>query len=195
MKTISFFISVFLLPVFISAASQAGELGDLLVHVEALNISRYDYTLGKVLTEKQKKTALVNPVKNKSPITFKFKDRNLNIVAHRTTDRVLILYEQYDQASREKVRDLVGSLFLDFGDPTVFTHDKIIYWAFNDKGKPSGKEYHETKDKGGKLEILATVKLNSSMKIMENADDSDSGSVYYSISSEPVLKLIQSYGE
>jgi len=160
-----------------------------MARVEALDIRRNDYTLGKVLTQKQKGMARRNPLKSSSPGTYKFRDGDLHVVAHKATDRVIILYEQHDPATRERVRELVGSLFLDFGDPTVFAHDQIIYWAFDQKGKISEGDYLRAKDKKAKLNVLATVKLNSSLKIMANNTDVKEGSVYYVISSEPLLKM------
>jgi hypothetical protein len=40
-------------------------------------------------------------------------------------------------------------------------------------------------------QFLATVKLQSSHKIMESTDPVKDGSVYYIVSSEPLLKLIE----
>ena len=113
--------------------------------LEKLNIRRNDYTLGKVLTDKQKQTAQDNAEEKASPGTYKFKDNNLYIVADKATDRVLILYERYEPVSRKKIRELVGALFFDFGDPTVMAHDKTIYWAFDQKGKISEEQYREAK--------------------------------------------------
>ena len=158
--------------------------------VERLNISRGEYTLGKELTDSQKATALKHPEEAANPLTFKFKDGDLYVVAEKTADRVLILYERYEAATLKKVQALVGSLTLDFGDPTVMAHDKIIYWAFGPEGKLSEKQYRNDKDVHKKLNILATVKLNSDMKIVGKSDLSKVGNIYYIISSDPVLKLM-----
>lgn len=158
--------------------------------VERLNISRGEYTLGKVLTDSQKATALKHPEEAANPLTFKFKDGDLYVVAEKTADRVLILYERYEAATLKKVQALVGSLTLDFGDPTVMAHDKIIYWAFGPEGKLSEKQYRNDKDVHKKLNILATVKLNSDIKVLEKKDSAQIGDIYFIISSEPVLKLM-----
>ncbi len=186
----SFVIICLILPFFLPGPSLADELADLCSEVEKLNISRDEYTLCKVLTEEQKKKATRNPVTNPSPGTYKFKDENLFVVAHESSDRVLIIYEQYDPASRKKVRDLTGALFLDFGEPTVMAHKKIVYWAYGKKGKISKDEYKREKKKGKLTPILATVKLSSSEPILKKDAGVGDGSVYYVISSEPVLKLI-----
>jgi len=173
-----------------SVACSSDKLSDLLGQVERLNISREGYTLGKVLTDIQKATALKHPEEAVNPLTFKFKDGDLYVVADKATDRVIILYERYEAATVKKIQALVGSLCLDFGDPTVMAHDKIIYWAFGPEGKLSEKQYRNEKKVNKKLNILATVKLNSDIKVLEKRDSSQIGGIYFIISSEPVLKLI-----
>ena len=179
---------LFFLP-FPSACS-SDKLSNLLGQVESLNISRGGYTLGKVLTDSQKATALKHPEEAANPLTFKFKDGDLYVVADKATDRVVILYERYEAATIKKVQALVGDLTLDFGDPTVMAHDKIIYWAFGPEGKLSEKQYRNDKEVKKKLNILATVKLNSDIKIVGKSDLSKVGNIYYMISSDPVLKLM-----
>jgi len=173
-----------------SSACSSDKLSDLLGQVESLNISRGGYTLGKVLTDSQKATALKHPEEAANPLTFKFKDGNLHVVADKATDRIVILYERYEVATVKKVQALVGDLTLDFGDPTVMAHDKIIYWAFGPEGKLSEEQYRNDKDVKKKLDILATVKLNSDIKVLEKGDSAKIGDIYFIISSEPVLKLM-----
>ena len=175
--------------------SGADELADLFNRIEKLNIRRNDYTLGKVLTDTQKQTAQENTEETSSPGTYKFKDNNLYIVADRATDRVLILYERYEPISGNKIRELVGSLFFDFGDPTVMAHDKTIYWAFDEKGKISEEQYREAKATKMPLKTLATVKLDSTHKVMDSSAPGDNSSVYYIVSSEPILKLLTIRGQ
>ena len=175
-----------------SSACSSDNLSYLLGQVEKLDISRGGYTLGKGLTDGQRATALKHPVEAANPWTFKFRDGDLYVVADKATDRVVILYERYEATTRKQVQALVGSLSLDFGDPTVMAHDKIIYWVFSPEGKLTRAQYKKAKQADGKLNILATIKLNSSMKIMRDSTRSDEESVYYIISSEPALKLIKS---
>lgn len=172
-----------------ACSSRADEFADLFSRVEKLNIRRNDYTLGKVLTDKQKQTAQDNVQEKVGPGTYKFKDNHLYIVADKATDRVLILYERYEPVSGKKIRELVGALFFDFGDPTVMAHDKTIYWAFDEKGKISEEQYREAKATKMPLKTLATVKLDSSHKIMDSSDPGEGSSVYYIVSSEPILRL------
>lgn len=190
-KSVKITILILLLLPF-SFACSSDNLSDLLGQVEKLNISRGDYTLGKGLTDRQKATALKHPVEAANPWTFKFKDGDLSVVADKTTDRVVILYERYETTTIKQVQALVGSLYLDFGDPTVMAHDKIVYWAFSPEGKLTREQYEKAKQADEKLNILATVKLNSSIKIVGDSTQSGESSVYYIISSEPALKLIKS---
>jgi len=171
LKSLRIAILILLLLPFLSACS-SDNLSNLLGQVERLNISRQGYILGKVLTVAQKATALKHTVEAANPWTFKFKDGDLSVVADKVTDRVVIIYERYE--------------------------DTIIYWVFGPEGKLTREQYKKAKKAGGKLNILATVKLNSSIKIMGDSTRSGEGSVYYiissepALSSEPVLKLIKS---
>ena len=189
-KYLTGYIAILLLSM-VACSSQTDESTDLFIRVAKMKIHRNDYTLGETLTDKQKETAQRNAVDAASPATYKFSDNNLFIVADKATDRVLIIYERYDPASKDKVRELVGSLFFDFGNPTVMAHDKTIYWAFDEKGKISEQQYRATKEKQQPLKTLATVKLDSSHKIMGDNGDVQNGSVYYIVSSEPLLKMIE----
>lgn len=190
MRILSVIMAAIVMFVGTAGTSGADELDDLFDRVEKLKIRRHNYTLGKKLTEKQKQTARDNSEDKASAGTYKFKDGNLYIVAAIDTDRVLILYERYEPVSGKKIRELVGSLFFDFGDPTVMAHDKIIYWVYDEKGKISEEQYQEAKETKKPLKTLATVKLDSSHKIMDKSDPGKDSNVYYIISSEPLLRLL-----
>ena len=187
--------------------SRNNEFDILAEKVAALNIIRNQYTLGKKLTEDQKKLAKQNAVKDASPGTYKFNDGNLFVVAEKKSDRVLILYEHFEKASKKKGHELIGALVMEFGDPTVFAHGKTVYWAYNNGGKISDKKFNSAKGASEQLEILATVKLESSEPLMDKDKDKDKDqesaqhakkeggqSVYYVISSEPLLKLLKAEG-
>lgn len=173
------------------ASTSANDLSQLLDQVAALNISREGYVLGKALTDEQKKIALRYPQKIDNPQLFKFKDGQLSIVGLEKTDRIIIMYEDYDGVSSKEIKDLVGNLFLDFGKPTVFNHDKVIYWAWHRDGVISADDFKDAKKRRAPLNILATVKLNSSVEIMSPKQNKGTGNVYYIVSSDPVLKRIK----
>lgn len=175
-----------LVPVSVSALDN---LSTLYSQVESLNIQRQGYVLGKPLTDAQKALARRNPLETDSPAVYKFSDNDLHVVADQATHRVLILYERYTDASQEKIRHLVGDLFMAFEDPTVSAHDKVVYWAWGKKGKFTKQQYDLAKEKKNPLSVFATVKLNSDVPI--TADAESSGDVYYIISSDPILRHFQ----
>jgi len=156
-------------------AAQAADLNRLFKKVEKLKLERQGYVLGAKLNKQQLEIAAANPEEAKAEDTFKFKDDSLFIVAHKETNRVLVIYELFEKAAQKKVQDLVGDLYVNFEEPTVMAHDKIVYWAWVKKGK--------------KLDILATVKCVSDIKIMEKQKEPLNGDVYYIISSDAILKF------
>ncbi len=187
----------------INASSSKNEFDILAEKVAALNMGHHQYTLGKKLTQDQKNFAKQNAVKDASPGTHKFNDANLFVVTEKNSDRVLILYEHYKKASKTKGRELIGALVMEFGDPTVFAHGKTVYWAYNTGGKISKEQFDDAKSTPNQLEILATVKLESSEPLMGNDSAKESQKqgeeereqrVYYIISSEPLLKLLKAQG-
>ncbi len=187
-------ILVFVLP----AALHAGDIKQLFKQVEELNIQRHGYTLGKELDSGQLEIASAHPQKATLPETFKFQDEGMFIVAQKNTNRVLVLYESRDNASQKNVQDLIGDLYMSFEDPTVLAHDKVVYWAFTGKGKVSSEKFDTAKEDKKRLDIIATVKFVSDIKIMEKQQQDLSGYVYYIISSDPILKLLgasNSYAE
>ncbi len=177
-----------------SGLAQANDLNDLFGRVEKLKIERAGYVLGAILNQVQMKTAVADPVDASTKDTFKFKDKNLFVVADKTSNRVLVMYEQFEAASQQKIQDLVGDLYMNFDDPTVLAHDKVVYWAYTKNGKISSKEFDSARQDKKKLDILATVKFISDINIMEKENRSEPApaigqQAYYIISSDPVLKF------
>jgi hypothetical protein len=176
-----------------SSLVQANDLNSLFDQVEKLKIERHGYVLGAVLNQEQMKTAASNPIAASSPDTFKFKDKNLNIVAQKTSNRVLVIYEQFEDATQQKIQNMVGDLYMNFDDPTVLAHDKVVYWAYTKKGKITSIEFDAARQDRKKLNILATVKLITDINIIETGKESEpaTGQVYYIISSDPILKFFK----
>ncbi|MBF0574277.1 MAG: hypothetical protein HQK69_11075 [Desulfamplus sp.] len=172
--------------------NRAENILDIYAKVESLKISWHGYTLGGKLNHSQKEIAQKNPLPSTVSSTYKFKDKELNIVADSKTDRVLIVFEIIENGSQQKVRDMLGSLVIVFNDPTLSAHDKIVYWAYGENGKYSPTQFEEAKEnlknKQDTLPIIATVKLQSEVPIMEKGQDKASGRAYYIISSERLLK-------
>ncbi len=175
---------------FFAGTGIAADLNKLFNQVEKLNLERQGYVLGAKLDKDQLKIAKANPEKAAAPDTFKFRDKNLFIVAHNGSNRIVLIYELVKDADQKQVKDLVGDLYINFEEPTVMAHDKIIYWAWAKKGKISSKEFDQAKeDKKNKkkLDILATVKCVSDIKIMEKPKEASTGDVYYVITSDSIL--------
>ncbi len=173
------------------AAASDDTLTRLFHKVEQLDIQHQGYGLCRVLTAEQRKIAKKNPLASGSPELYKFVDGSLHVVADRATHRVLVMYEKIDNASRQQIQDLVGDLFLAFDEPTISAHDKVIYWAWGQKGKFSRYQFDLAKEKKQPLTILATVKLNSELPIMEKSEEPAAGDVYVIISSDPILRFFQ----
>ncbi|MCF6247685.1 MAG: hypothetical protein L3J69_10020 [Desulfobacula sp.] len=179
-------LSIFL----ITGIGFAADLNILFKQVEKLNLERQGYVLGAKLNKDQLKTAKANPEKAAAADTFKFRDKNLFVVAHNGSNRIVLLYELFKDADQQQVKDLVGDLYMNFEDPTVMAHDKIIYWAWAKKGKISSLEFDNAKDdktNKTKLGILATVKCVSDIEIMAKQKEASTGDVYYVITSDPIL--------
>lgn len=164
-------------------------LKQLFKQVEKLKIERNGYVLGAKLSRKQLKTAESNPVETTSDDTFKFKDNTLFVVAQKSSKRVLVIYEAFEDATQKKIQNLIGDLYMTFDDPTVLAHDKVVYWAYENRGKITAVEFDTAKKDKKKLAILATIKLTSDINIMEKTKEPLTGHVYYIISSDPILKF------
>lgn len=176
-----------------SGLARANDLNSLFDLVESLKIERHGYVLGAALNQVQMETAASNPIDASASDTFKFKDKNVNIVAQKTSNRVLIIYEQFEDATQQEVQNLVGDLYMNFDEPTVLAHDKVVYWKYTKKGIITSKEFDAARQDRKKLDILATVKFISDINIMEKVKESEpaTGQVYYIISSDPILKLFK----
>jgi len=176
-----------------SGVAHASDLSHLFDRVENLKIERNGYTLGAALSPVQLRTAKSNPVDSSVKDTLKFKDKNLYVVVQKTSHRVLIIYEQFEDATQQKIQDLIGDLYISFEEPTVLAHDKVVYWAYTKKGIITSKAFDMARQDKKKLDILATIKFISDINIMEKIKDAEParGQVYYIISSAPILKFFQ----
>lgn len=183
------FIASGLIVLFLTGLCYAQDLDDLFKQVEQLKLERQGYLLGAKLSKEQLKIAEANPEEATAEETFKFQDNTLHVVAQKGSNRILVIYEQFENADQKKVQQVVGDLYLSFEDPTVLAHDKIVYWAWTKKGKISTKEFDTAKKDQKKLNILATVKYISEVKIMEKKETSQTGDAYYIISSDPISKF------
>lgn len=188
-KTLKFWVVLTIL--FSLVPAHAGELEELFASIEALNISRGGYVLCKSLTPDQQSVADKNREEANSEKVYKFRDNALNIVVDKSTNRVLVIFEQFEQLDQAGVQNLVGELFMAYEEPTVSAHDKVVYWAWGKKGKFTADQFNLAKEKKKALAIQATVKLNSEIKIVDKSQAEAKGSAYYIISSDPLLKFFK----
>ncbi len=183
------FIASSLAVLFFTGLGHTQDLNNLFKQVEHLKLERQGYVLGAKLSEAQLKTAETNPEEATAEETFKFKDNTLHIVAQKGSNRIVVIYEQFQNADQKRVQQVVGDLYISFEDPTVLAHDKIVYWAWTKKGKISTQAFDAAKKDKKKLDILATIKYISEVKIMDKKEASLTGDAYYIISSDPILKF------
>jgi hypothetical protein len=159
MGKVSGIIAVCSVLFFMAGVSSAQEQDQLFNQVEKLKIQRQGYVLGAPLTKAQQAIATNNPLAAVSKKVFKFRDKNLNIVADKKTFRVLVMYEQFEKLSQSQVQEKVGELFMAYEDPTILAHDKVVYWAWGKKEKFTAAQFDMAKEKKKKLAIIATVKF------------------------------------
>ena len=176
---------------FFVSALHADELDRLSRQVARLKLERNGYVLGAALNQDQIRTAMANPVQASALGTYKFKDKNLFIVAQEATHRVLVIYEQFEQASRKQVQDLIGDLYINFEEPTILAHEKVVYWAYSKNGKISAQTFDAAKKDKKTLDFIATVKCISDVNIMTTSKEPAQGLIYYIISSDPMLKFFK----
>lgn len=173
----------------------------LLADVIGLKLGMNGFILGKILNAEQLKIARQHPVQGAYEGTYKFRNNDLVIVVDQKTDRILAMYRQEKDVDLMHVKSLVAQLMNRFEAPTVMAHEKIIYWAFNKFGSVSEEDFNRAKKVGqtSELAIIGTVKLNSDIEISpvvpQPADSAtkeeppnQKGTVYYIISSDPLIK-------
>lgn len=170
-----------------ASAFKSNSVMGLFEQVEGLSLSRNGYTLGAVLDDRQKKIAKLNPVQSDTAKTYKFQDRGLNLVIDADTHRVIVMYEYFESLDEHRIKELAGGLLLDFGEPTVVAHDALFYWAYDGQGRMTPEAFNQAKAQKKDPGILATVKLNSEIPIMEKQEEKVLGTAYYIISSNPLL--------
>lgn len=169
--------------------------------VAQLSLGFENYILGQILTEEQKAFAKKHNVLKTLKGTYKFQDGDTFVVVKANDDMIIGIYKQYDSASRETVKQVIGDLMLRFKEPTAMAHEKLIYWAYDTHGKVS-QERHNLSKQEGETAIIATVKLQSSASILpdpdpqtENADkvkdkiDKEMIDLYVIITSNPLSKI------
>ncbi len=179
---------------FATARTETGnqKAKELIKAVKALQLEYKGYTLGCQISPQQMAHLRRNQAAKSYPGTDKFLDGNLIVVTDKKTHTIVAISKRVKDASSKQLKELVNEMMLLFGEPTALAHEKIIYWAYGKKGKISEDAYNKAKDTG-KLDVLATVKLNSNKEIFRVTSakkDQETADVYVIISSEPLINSL-----
>lgn len=181
-----------------SAAKDSSPATDLATTVKNLKLGFGNYTIGSILTSAQVTAAQSNLEEKAYEGTYKFKDNDIFVVAEKSSNMVLAVYQSQENVDRDEMKKIISSLMTRFGEPTTMAHDKLVYWAYKKDGKISEDTYLASKETGN-LDVIATVKLNSTVEIFadnnpgEKEDSVETekkeqpqGKVYTLISSQPL---------
>jgi len=175
------------------AASAEGEtIEQLASSVKDLGLGEGAFVIGSTLTADQMEQTRGNLLEDTYPGTIKFPSGDAVVVADEKTHLILAIYQRREEVGADDVKQMVGHLMNRFGEPTTMAHGKLIYWAFGKTGKIDEETYLEAKGTGV-IEILATVKFNSTLDLNTGMDDDnmeETGTIYYIITSD---RLLDSY--
>jgi len=162
---------------------------DLAAKIASYKLGMNAYTIGNRLTADQKEAAAASTAEVSYEGTYRFQDGDMFVVASREDDTVLAIYKRNDKANMVEAKMMISGLMGLFAEPTTMAHDKIIYWAYTDQGKVQEEYYNKCRQDGKELDILATVKFNSSFEVMaEDPDPEETGTIYFIISSDPLIR-------
>ena len=176
----------------IAAPAEGESIEQLASSVRELGLGEGAYVIGSHLTEDQLELARENLLEDTYPGTIKFPGGDSVVVADEKTHLILAIYQSREEVRADDVKQMVGRLMNMFGEPTTTAHGKLIYWAFGKAGKIDEKAFQESKATG-KIDILATVKFNSTLDLnpgMDNDNTEETGTIYYIITSD---RLLNSY--
>lgn len=145
---------------------------DLQAKIASLGLGFDSYIVGKQLTPKQMEISKKDNGYKAYPGTVKFRDGKLFVIADTKSHVVIALYQRNKKATRNDFKDMIGTLMLQYGEPTTEAHGKTIYWNFGEDGFITEELYRSVKSQGQleKLIILATVKFTSSENISSMTD-------------------------
>lgn len=170
--------------------------------VKKLHLGFDNYILGAKLTNAQQKFSQKHllPVSPSKQWTSKFIDGTVYVVIDKKTKLIIGIYKEKQKASQGDMKIMVGDLMMRFEEPTLLAHDKIIYWAYDRKGKISRDTFEQLRDQSG-ISPLAIVKFSSSQPELQDThsdrqkDDSPPRDIYVIISSDPLASLLMAKNE
>ncbi len=184
---------------YVFAASIVDEINRVAQDVESLGLGFDGYVLGKTLTAELKSASEGNLIEKTIKGTYKFKDGEVFVIASIENDRVLGVYKEYKEVMQDKVKEVVGGLMFEHGEPTAMAHDKLVYWTYDKNGKIEKDAFDFARQNGG-AKSLAAVKFSSNEPIAF-ADGSTTSteteqkkiSFYVMITSDPLSTLFLAY--
>lgn len=150
------------------------------------------YYLGQVLTPDEREAARKSLQPEAYAGTYKFRDKGVMVIVQEESHLVVGMYQQLEQAEPDAIRKAIVALMDEFGQPTTTGHDQVVYWAYGPQGKITDKQYRQAKKKG-RIEILATVKFQSTAKFPDSEDQDQKeskASAYTLITSPPLMKRL-----
>lgn len=173
------------------SSSVVQEINRVASEVSALKLGFTDYILGNRISEEQKAHGLKQSISETLSGTYKFKDGDIYVIATEADDIVLGMYKEFEDTGPEQLKNIIGSLMFEYGEPTATAHDKMIYWTYNSNGKISQDEFEFNRANGGN-QPLATIKFSSSETFGQSpvkTEKTDTTSSYLMITSDPLSKL------
>ncbi|MFP3984015.1 MAG: hypothetical protein ACLFV2_10045 [Desulfurivibrionaceae bacterium] len=171
-----------------SLRAEALENGEMLENLGSLKLGFDGYFIGHALNDDQLDLARGQELEESFKGTYKFRDQQVSVVASRKDNIILAVFKRYDGVGSEDLKTGVAETMDRFGEPTTMAHDKMIYWAYDKDGKIGEERFNQLKSKGD-LQVLATVKFDSSVPLdrVEN-NEGEEINYYIMISSQPVLE-------
>lgn len=170
----------------------AGSMSELAASVRELGLGEGDFVVGARLSDGQFEQARNGRMDDAYPGTIKFPCEDFVVVADERTRLILALYQSREEVRAGAVQEMVGRLMTRFGEPTTTAHGTLIYWAYGPQGKIDAETYAGAKTTGN-IEILATVKFNSTLALspgLGHDNPEETGNIYYIIASD---RLLNSY--
>ncbi len=155
-----------------------------------LEMGEGGFLIGAPLTADQLQQARDGLLDDAYPGTIKFASGAVFVVADEKTNMVLAVFQRREEVRVDDVKQMVGQLMARYGEPTTMAHDTLIYWAYGSGGRIDEDAYSDAKT-AGKIDILATVKFSSSLKLspgMSNENSEETGTIYYIITSDQLLE-------
>ena len=155
-----------------------------------LELGEGGFLIGAPLTADQLQQARDGLLDDAYPGTIKFASGAVFVVADEKTNMVLAVFQRREEVRVDDVKQMVGQLMARYGEPTTMAHDTLIYWAYGSGGRIDEDAYSDAKT-AGKIDILATVKFSSSLKLspgMSNENSEETGTIYYIITSDQLLE-------